>query len=149
MKRLLKTDDSIILLILRLTLGIVMFPHGAQKVVGWFGGEGFSATMSLFTEQMHVPAIIAFLVFMAEFLGSIGLIFGFLTRIAAFGILCNMLGAIFLVHLKFGFFMNWVGNKPGEGFEYHLLALAIAVAALIGGGGKLSIDRAIALELKR
>lgn len=149
MGALFKTEDSVILLILRIMLGIVMFPHGAQKVVGWFGGQGFSATMDLFTQQMGIPAFVAFLVFMAEFLGSIGLVVGFLTRIAAFGILCNMIGAIILVHWKVGFFMNWFGTLQGEGFEYHLLAIAMALALVIGGGGKASIDRYIAFSSRR
>jgi putative oxidoreductase len=116
-------------LILRLGLGIVMFPHGMQKLLGWFGGHGFAATYQQFTEGMHFPVIVAILVILAESLGSIGLIVGCLTRIAAFGILCNMVGAIAIVHWRNGFFMNWFGQQSGEGFEYHLLVIAMSLAA--------------------
>jgi len=139
-KKLMQTDEDISSLALRVLLGIVFFPHGAQKVFGWFGGFGFSGTMEFFTGKMGIPAIFAFLAIMAEFLGPLGLLFGFLTRIAAFGIACNMTVAIFMVHLPNGFFMNWFGNQKGEGFEYHILAVAIAIALMIKGGGKLSVD---------
>ena len=143
MKNLLKTTDSFLPTIARLTLGIVMFPHGAQKVLGWFGGYGFSGTMAFFTGQMHVPALFAFLAIAAEFAGSLGLITGFLSRIAAFVIAANMVVAIVTVHSANGFFMNWFGNQKGEGFEYHLLALGLALIVMIAGAGKASIDRAI------
>jgi putative oxidoreductase len=143
MKRLLTTTNSSLPLIARLALGVVMFPHGAQKVLGWFGGYGFSGTMNFFTGQMHVPAVFAFLAIMAEFLGSLGLIFGFLSRIAAFGIAANMFVAIAMVHGANGFFMNWFGNQKGEGFEYHLLAIALALIVMIAGSGAASVDRAL------
>ena len=92
---------------------------------------------------MGIPLVLAALVIAAEFLGSLGLISGLLTRVAALGITCVMLGAIFLVHLPNGFFMNWGGTQAGEGFEYHLLAIAIAAALLLKGGGKWSVDRAL------
>lgn len=132
--------------LLRLTLGIVMFPHGAQKMLGWFGGYGFSGTMGFFTGQLGIPTLFAFLAIMAEFAGSLGLISGLLTRVAAFGIAANMLVAIFMAHLPNGFFMNWFGNQKGEGFEYHLLALGLAVAVIIKGGGWLSLDSKIPLK---
>ena len=141
-RKLLATNDDILQLILRLTLGIVIFPHGAQKLLGWFGGYGFSATMKAMTD-MGLPAVIVFLVIVAEFLGSLGLITGFLTRFSAFGISVVMLGAIFTVHAKVGFFMNWFGQQQGEGFEYHLLVLGIALALMIRGGGRLSVDGAL------
>lgn len=140
-KRLIATGDSTTALILRLALGIVFFPHGAQKALGWFGGGGFSGTMHFFTDGMHIPAPFALLAIAAEFLGSLGLITGFLTRVAAFGIFCNMVVAILTVHLHNGFFMNWMGNQAGEGFEYHLLAIGIAITLMILGGGTLSVDR--------
>src|SRR2546421_1591345 len=125
--KLIATDSrNYALTILRLVLGIVFFIHGAQKALGWFGGYGFSGTMGFFTHQLGIPAPLAFLAICAEFLGGIGLIVGLLSRVAAFGIACNMLVALFMVHRHFGFFMNWVGSQKGEGFEYHLLALAIA-----------------------
>jgi putative oxidoreductase len=142
MRALLRTDDSLPLMIARLALGIVMLPHGAQKALGLFGGPGYSGTMAMFTSQ-GMPAALAFLVILGESAGSLGLIVGFLSRIAAFGISCIMLGAIAMVHLPNGFFMNWSGKQAGEGFEYHILALGVALAVLVGGGGKSSVDRAI------
>lgn len=139
--KLINTDDNIASLILRVLLGVVFFPHGAQKLLGWFGGHGFSGTMSFFTETMGIPAIFAFLVIMAESLGAVALITGFLTRITAFGIASVMVVAIFMVHLQNGFFMNWSGNQQGEGFEYHILAIAIALALIVKGGGKWSVDK--------
>lgn len=131
-------------LVLRLGLGIVMFPHGMQKLLGWFGGHGFAGTYQQFTEGMHFPAVVAVLVILAESLGSIGLIVGCLTRIAAFGILCNMIGAIALVHWRNGFFMNWFGQQSGEGFEYHLLVIAMSLALVVAGAGNWSIDKTLA-----
>jgi putative oxidoreductase len=136
-----KTNDSFKPLIARLTLGLVMFPHGAQKTLGWFGGYGFNGTMNFFTGQMHIPALFAFLAIAAEFAGSIGLITGFFSRVAAFGIAVNMLVATLTVHAANGFFMNWLGNQKGEGFEYHILAFGLALAVILSGGGKWSIDR--------
>jgi len=138
--KLINTREETAPLILRVMLGLVFFPHGAQKVLGWFGGHGLAGTLDYFTQTMGVPLILALLVIAAEFLGSLGLIVGLLTRVAAFGIGCVMLGAIALVHWQNGFFMNWGGNQGGEGFEYHLLALAISMALMISGGGRFSLD---------
>jgi putative oxidoreductase len=140
---LVKTNDSFAPLIARLTLGIVMFPHGAQKALGWFGGYGFTGTMNYFTQQMHIPAPLAFLAIAAEFAGSIGLILGCLSRVAAFGIATNMVVAIVTVHAANGFFMNWFGNQKGEGFEYHLLAIGLALIVIVCGAGKASLDHLI------
>jgi putative oxidoreductase len=137
------TTNDPLSLWLRLVLGIVMFPHGAQKLLGWFGGYGFSGTMGFFTEQLHIPAVFAFLAILAEFAGSLGLIAGLLTRVAAAGILTNMLVAVAMVHGKVGFFMNWSGQQAGEGFEYHLLAIGIAIVLIIRGGGLASADRTL------
>ena len=142
--KLFATDDSIAAAILRLVLGVVFFAHGAQKMLGWFGGFGFSGTMGFFTGAMHIPAPLAFLAIAAEFFGSLGLILGFLTRIAALGIATNMIVAILTVHVANGFFMNWTGTQKGEGFEFHLLVLAIAAFLVIRGAGAWSVDRAIA-----
>jgi putative oxidoreductase len=144
MRFLLKTDNSFAPTLARLTLGIVFFPHGAQKVIGWFGGYGFSGTMHAFTDQMHIPVVFAFLAIMAEFLGSLGLITGFLSRIAALGIAVEMLVAVAMVHAPNGFFMNWYGNQKGEGIEYHLLVFGLALIVMIYGAGKASVDNAIA-----
>ncbi len=142
MKRLLATYDSWALAGARLALGLVMFPHGAQKMLGWFGGPGFSATMGFFTKQ-GIPSVLAFLAIVAEFFGSLGLIVGLLGRVAAFGIFCVMVVAIVIVHLPNGFFMNWSGQQAGEGFEYHMLAIGLALAVMIGGSGAMSFDRAL------
>lgn len=140
LKRLMKTDDDLSAFVLRLALGLVIFPHGAQKLLGWFGGPGFQGAMEFFTGN-GIPAVLAFLLIMAESFGSLGLIVGFLSRIAAFGIGGLMLGAIFLVHAQNGFFMNWAGIQDGEGFEYHILALGLVIGILIRGSGKWSLDR--------
>lgn len=137
------TDNSTATTILRLVLGLVFFAHGAQKLLGWFGGLGFSTTMAIFTATMHIPTPLAFLAIAAEFFGGLGLILGFLTRIAAFGIGMNMLVAIVAVHRAFGFFMNWTGSQKGEGSEYHLLVLAMAAFLMIRGAGAFSVDRAL------
>jgi putative oxidoreductase len=142
-----KTNDSFAPLIARLTLGIVIFPHGAQKALGWFGGYGFSGTMSFFTQQMHIPALFAFIAIAAEFAGSLGLILGLVGRMAALGICGNMVVAILTVHYANGFFMNWNGNQKGEGFEYHLLAIGLALIVIIWGSGKWSFDRLITAKL--
>jgi putative oxidoreductase len=142
-KRLLQTSDDVIDLILRLALGVVIFPHGAQKALGWFGGQGFSGTLNTFTGKMGIPTVFALLVIAAEFLGSLGLFVGLLARVAAFGIFCVMAVAMTMVHYKIGFFMNWAGKMPAgnEGFEFHILALALALAVMVRGAGPVSFDR--------
>ena len=144
LRKLFATDDNTATAILRPVLGVVFFAHGAQKMLGWFGGFGFSATMGYFTAAMHIPAPLALLAIAAEFFGGLGLILGFLTRIAALGIATNMVVAIATVHSAFGFFMNWAGTQKGEGFEYHLLVLSMTAFLMIRGAGALSVDRAIA-----
>jgi putative oxidoreductase len=146
-RKIVSTDDSTTTAILRLVLGAIFFAHGAQKMLGWFGGFGFSGTMGFFTGVMHIPAPLAFLAIAAEFFGGLGLIFGFLTRMAAFGIATNMIVAIATVHRAFGFFMNWNGNQKGEGFEFHLLVLAITAFLMIRGAGAFSLDCAISTRL--
>jgi putative oxidoreductase len=135
------TDNDYALTIGRLFLGVVFFAHGAQKVLGWFGGHGFDATMAGFTGKMHIPVFFAFLAIAAEFAGALGLIVGFMGRIASFGIMCDMATAVYMVHRHVGFFMNWTGTQRGEGFEFHLLALGLGAVILIKGSGALSIDR--------
>lgn len=142
LRKLMQTDDNVATLIVRVFLGLVMFPHGAQKMLGWFGGQGFGPTLQGMT-SMGLPAAIVLLVMIAEFFGALGLITGFLGRVSAFGIFCVMLGAIFTVHLGNGFFMNWMGNQKGEGFEYHLLAIGMALAIMVKGSGRFSIDRSM------
>lgn len=144
MKALFQTDDGWAGLILRLTLGFVIFPHGAQKLLGWFGGFGFDGTMGFFTQKMGLPWLIALLIIIGESFGSLALLAGLLTRFTAASLAVIMFGAITLVHLPHGFFMNWFGQQKGEGFEYHLLVIGIAAALLVTGGGKWSIDRELA-----
>lgn len=142
MRKILSTSNDFTLTILRLLVGIVFFAHGAQKMLGWFGGYGFHGTMGFFTHS-GIPAPLAFLAICAEFFGGLGLLVGLLSRIAAFGIMCNMIVAILTIHIHNGFFMNWFGNQKGEGYEYHLLAIAGLLVILIKGAGALSIDRAL------
>jgi putative oxidoreductase len=142
-RKLLTTSNDWTLSLLRLVMGLIFFAHGAQKMLGWFGGYGFSGTMGFFTNMMHIPAPFAFLAICAEFLGGIGLILGALSRIAAFGIAVNMLVAILMVHSHVGFFMNWTGQQKGEGVEYHLLAIAIAIVLMARGSGAFSVDQAL------
>lgn len=144
MKAFFRTDDGWAGLILRLTLGIVIFPHGAQKLLGWFGGFGFSGTMGFFTETLQLPWLVALLVIIGESFGSVALMLGVLTRFTATSYIVIMLGAITMSHLPYGFFMNWFGKQQGEGFEYHLLVIGISLALLATGAGKWSVDRLIA-----
>jgi putative oxidoreductase len=142
LKKLVQTDDDTGMLLARLALGLVMFPHGAQKLLGWFGGQGFEATLQGMT-QMGLPQVVVFLVILAEFFGALSLIFGALGRVGAFSIFCVMLGATLMVHLPNGFFMNWMGNQKGEGFEYHILAMGLALAVMARGSGRFSFDRSL------
>ena len=144
--RLFATADDFALTLLRLALGITFLLHGGQLMLGWFGGPGFSAAMKFF-ESMGIPAPFAALAILAQFFGGLGLLLGLLARIAAFGIAVTMLVAVVKVHLPVGFFMNWYGARKGEGYEFHLLAIAIGVAIMIRGAGALSADRLIAAKL--
>ncbi|HEU4685990.1 MAG TPA: DoxX family protein [Nitrospira sp.] len=144
MKALLQTNEGWAGLILRWTLGLVMLPHGAQKLLGWFGGLGFQGTMGLFTAKMGMPWVIALLVILGESFGSLLLLAGLLTRFTAASLGVIMIGAIVLVHAPYGFFMNWFGQQQGEGYEYHLLVIGIAAALMVVGAGKWSADRSIA-----
>jgi putative oxidoreductase len=142
-RKLFHTRHDYLLTLLRFALGIVFFAHGAQKVLGWFGGPGLASSMQIFTHGMRIPAPFAALAIFAEFLGGIGLLLGLLTRIAAFGIAVNMIVAVFLVHLPNGLFMNWVGTQRGEGFEFHILAIALAAILIARGAGAWSLDRVL------
>jgi putative oxidoreductase len=148
-RKLTATDNDVATTILRLVLGVIFFAHGAQKMLGWFGGYGFAGTMGFFTGMMHIPALFAFLAIAAEFFGGLGLIFGLFTRIAAFGPLCNMIVAIAMVHGRFGFWMNWTGTQKGEGFEYHLLLIAASSFLVIRGAGAASVDHLLSSPAKR
>jgi len=135
------TSSDWTLTAIRITLGVVFFAHGAQKVFGWFGGAGLTGTLRMMHDHLHLPIPVAFLVVMSEFLGGAGLIVGLLSRVAAVGICVTMLSAIVMVHGRNGLFMNWLGDRKGHGIEYHLLAIALAVAIVVGGSGAASLDR--------
>lgn len=142
LEALIATDDSSSQVVARFALGLVMFPHGAQKALGWFGGMGMPDTLATF-QQVGISPFLGGLAVMAEFLGAIGLITGFFARISAFGILCTMLVATWMVHLPNGLFMNWNGLQKGEGIEFHILAMALALIVFFAGAGRFSIDREI------
>ncbi|HVX50002.1 MAG TPA: DoxX family protein [Chitinophagaceae bacterium] len=144
MKKLLSTNGTIAISVIRVMLGIVLFAHGAQKLLGWFGGYGYTGTMGFLTGAVHLPYIIGLLVIVIEFFGALFLIAGFATRFAAAAIIILFTGIVYTSHWQNGFFMNWGGDQKGEGFEYHLLVMAIAIALLINGGGRFSVDKAIA-----
>ncbi len=147
LKKIVSTENTWTLTIARVVLGLVMLPHGLQKSLGLFGGHGWEGTMGFLTGTMGLPYIIAALTILAESLGALGLIVGAFSRVAALGILSVMLGAVVTVHSHVGFFMDWDGKGGGEGFEYHLLAMGLALIVLIAGGGKLSLDREIAKKI--
>jgi putative oxidoreductase len=147
-KKLVQTSDDGAITVIRLALGIVFFFHGMQKLTTMFGGYGFTGTMGFFTGKLGIPAVFAFLAIMAEGLGWLGLVTGFLTRIAAFGIGMNMAVAVYMLHWQNGIFMNWFGNQKGEGFEYHILVIGMALALIIKGGGKWSLDRLVEQKVK-
>ena len=139
--KLLETSESYAPLILRVVLGFVVLMHGMQKLLGWFGGFGFSKTMLFFTESVGLPWIMGFSVILLETLGAIALIIGLGTRVIAFFYIVLPLGMIFTTHLKNGFFMNWFGTLKGEGYEYFILWIGMALALFILGGGKYAIDK--------
>ena len=134
------TRPDPILLAARLALAVVIWPHGAQKLLGWFGGYGYAGTMGFFTGTMRIPAPLAFAAIMVEFFGPIALALGIFGRVAALGVGTVMVVAALTTHVSNGFFMNWFGNQKGEGFEFHILAIALVAAILIGGSGALSAD---------
>ena len=149
LKKFFATDKNFSTTILRVMLGAVMLPHGAQKLLGWFGGRGYEATIKGFTTgHMHLPEFLAVLIVLAESVGALALVAGFFTRLAALTIAVDMACAVILVHSKIGFFMNWSGTGKGEGYEYHLLMIAIALAVMIKGGGLWSVDGVIAKRLR-
>jgi putative oxidoreductase len=141
------TNGDWVLTIVRVVLGVVLFAHGAQKLLGWFGGYGLSATLSTFRDQLGIPVAFAWLAIAAEFFGGLGLIVGLLTRIAALGIAITMIVAMAMVHFRYGFFMNWYSNKPGHGVEYHLVVIALALVVIVKGAGAFSLDLALSRDL--
>jgi len=146
LKQILKTNDQWEPLIMRVFLGIVLFPHGMQKLLGWFGGAGFAGTMEYFTGTVGLPWIVGFLTILLESFGSIALIAGIGTRFFALSFSLLAVGIVFTSHIQYGFFMNWYGDKAGEGIEYFLLWLGLSIALAIAGGGKYALDRLILRE---
>lgn len=147
LKKMFATRNDVALTVLRLALAVVVLPHGAQKVLGVFGGAGFNGTMQFFTETMGIPYLLGLMAVLAESLGSLGLLFGFMTRLSAFGVGVTMVVAALMVHVQNGFFMNWFGTQAGEGYEYHILAAGMAAALVIAGGGRWSVDEKISKKL--
>ena len=143
-----KTNSELAPLIARVNAGAIIFPHGAQKLFGWFGGYGFEGTMNFMTTNVGLPWIIAFLVILGESIGGLMLILGAGTRFAAISLSIIMIGAA-KMHLVNGFFMNWMGELPGEGVEYHLLLLGLAISIFVAGAGSFSVDAAISNKLKK
>jgi putative oxidoreductase len=141
--RVLGTSADFAPTVARVVLGAVMLPHGAQKLLGGFGGYGWSGTMGFLTGQAGLPWLVAALVILIESVGAVLLVAGLGGRIMAAGVAAIMVGAVATVHFANGFFMNWAGNQPGEGFEYHLLAIALAVVVMLRGSGAFSLDRAL------
>lgn len=137
------TNNDLTGLITRLTLGLILLPHGAQKMLGMFGGYGFTGTMGFFMETLHLPWLIGFLVIIIEFVGALSLIAGFASRIWSALTIILFIGIIFTSHLDNGFFMNWFGNQKGEGYEFHLLIIGLSLATLVNGSGKYSADNLI------
>jgi len=149
LKKLIETPNDPLLTVLRLVLGIIFFAHGAQQTLGQFGGFGLSGTVNFFITVLHISASLAFASIMAGFAGGIALILGLASRLAALAIGINMLIAIVMVHARYGLFMNWFGTQKGEGFEYHLLAIAVALPIIIRGSGALSLDRLVGKLARR
>ncbi len=137
------TNADWVVAIVRIVLGLIFFAHGAQKMLGWYGGTGFSRSMQMFKGQLHLSAPLALLVISGEFFGGIGLVVGLFSRLAAFGIALTMVGAVATVHFRYGLFLNWFGDKEGHGFEYHLLAIGLALVVIVKGAGAFSVDRLI------
>ena len=135
----LKTTENWGATAIRVALGIVLFSHGAQSMLGWFGGFGLKATIEFLSSTMGLPAFIGFVVICIQFFGSIMLLTGAFTRVAALGVFGIFVGMA-TYHFDYGFHMNWSGVNAGEGYEYHVLVLAMCMMLLISGGGALSVD---------
>jgi len=143
MLNLFSTNPNWALTVMRLILGVIFFAHGAQKMLGWFGGAGLKETLRTMHQFFGLPVPLAFMAVASEFLGGIGLVVGLMGRLAAIGICVTMLSAIMMVHWRYGLFMNWFGDRKGHGVEYHLLAIGLAIAIVVGGSGAFSLDRLV------
>ncbi len=144
--RLLHTQGHAAGLIARITLAVVIFPHGCQLLLGWFGGPGFGHAMNYFTQTEDLPWLVGFLVILLQFFGALAILAGFGGRLMAFSTALMFVGMIFTGHLEHGFFMNWTGSQTGEGFEYHLLVLGLTLILMVMGSGQYSVDRWLTRE---
>ncbi|HEY7567237.1 MAG TPA: DoxX family protein [Gemmatimonadaceae bacterium] len=142
LRAIMETSDDRIPMLGRLALGIVMLPHGAQDLFGWFGGSGIDGALGLYT-SLGVPPFLGWMAIVVQFFGGVALIVGVLGRVAAFAIALVLLAAVVTLHWSVGFFMNWNGALEGEGFEFHILAVTLAVIVIIRGSGALSVDRVL------
>ena len=141
-----RTSNDLTRTVARLMLALVFLGHGSQKMFGWFGGLGYSRTLEVFEDTMGIPPALTTMAMVAEVFGGLGLLVGLLTRVAAAGVMVVMIVAPLANGLYVRFFMNWTGRNPGEGFEYHLLAIALILVVMVHGAGALSLDRQIALR---
>jgi len=132
-------------LILRIALGAVFFAHGAQKLLGWFGGYGWTGTVGFLNQALGIPTTLAGLAILTEFFGGIAIILGLLTRPAALGLAVTMLFAAFKVHLANGFFLDLKG--PADGVEYVLVLFLLSLYFVVKGAGRISVDKVIADNL--
>ncbi len=138
-KGFLKTSDALHLFLLRIGLAVVIFPHGAMKLFGWFGGDGWSAAIDNFS-GMGIPAVVGALIVLGESLGMIALFIGFFGRFMAASLVIIMIGAT-VTNFEHGFFMNWSGEQEGEGIQFYLLTIIMGIAIVLKGSGKWSVDR--------
>ena len=137
--------NSYAALFLRLGLGVIFFAHGAQKVLGWFGGYGLAGSLGYFENYLGISAPLFYLTAFTEFLGGIAIIFGLFSRVFAVGYFIEMLVVLFKIHLPMGFFMNWGAIAGhGEGYEFHIALIAMSLAAALVGPGTYSLDYVIA-----
>ena len=144
-RTILRTSSQPAPAVARLALGLVLFPHGAQHVLGWFGGYGFHGTLGWMTGTLGFPLALAALALITEITAPFALLLGLGGRAAALGVIGLMLGAL-STHVSNGFFMNWFGVLPAghEGFEYHLLVIALATTVVLAGSGAWSLDAVLA-----
>lgn len=143
-----KTNEHLSGLIVRITLAFVMLPHGCQLLFGWFGGFGFTGTMNYFTQVEGLPWMIGFLVIALQFFGALAILVGFMGRFFAMAMAVLFFGMVVTSHWQHGFFMNWMGNQQGEGFEFHVLAIGLSLALLVSGSGAYSVDARLTKQLK-
>lgn len=143
---LVRTPNELALFFVRVGLGLVILPHGLQKLFGWFGGKGVAGTIHFFEEALKIPPFWTVCAIAAETVGAVALIVGFLGRFGAAGVLAVMGVAVYLIHGRQGFFMNWYAQPRGKGYEFHILAIAMGLAVLVRGSGAFSIDRALTKE---